>query len=134
MENLVKKKIVSVCAAASLASAALVGVSVVDTVPAQAVTCKTAAYWTSTAAAVSTTFTNSGMSGCSDLNAAYAHTKADKVMGQFKKSGLWQEASRGFVWVPATDGQWIVLISSLKDGSTVRGRSYVVDQYIQYVW
>lgn len=104
--------------------------------PAAAETCLTISRWTSNSVrgSWSRSWRISSKSDCDNLYAAYAHRYRDRVRGWYRQSGTWQPGTRGFVYVPKTDNNWRILLSAIKNGSTVRGQTWNYNQRIQYVW
>lgn len=82
----------------------------------------------------STVWTLDEKSVCTDLFAAFTHSHNDKVMGWYKQSGAWKGGSKGFVAVTTADNGWKALLTSIKNGSTVRGQTKTYNQKVQYVW
>jgi hypothetical protein len=107
--------------------------SVAAAPPASAAECITGKYWTSWAPEESDVFQVPSGSDCTDLNAAFAYTEEDKIRGWYYNGTGWQAGSKGFVLVPRNDSGWRVLLTSVRDGTDVRGESMKSLQHVQYV-
>jgi hypothetical protein len=120
---------------AALVVASLAAVVALTTASsAQAITCIANTAWTSTVASSSTNFAIAQNSQCQDLNAAYTYTYNDYVRGWYRTSGgTWHAGSRGFVYVDTSDNGWIVLLTSVINGTVVRGQGLNRSQYVRYV-
>lgn len=101
---------------------------------AQGITCIANTAWTSTTASNSTNFAIAHNSQCQDLNAAYVYSTADYIRGWYRTSnGVWHSGSRGYVWVDRSDNGWIVLLTSVVNGTLVRGQAANYSQNVRYV-
>ena len=68
------------------------------------------------------------------MNAAYTYTYNDYIKGWYRDGGgTWHGGSRGFVPVTTCNCGWIVLLSSVANGTPVRGQGLNHAQYVQYV-
>jgi hypothetical protein len=121
-----------VAAVASTVAAAIVALSAAPR--AGAITCITQAAWTAINPANSDKFAIAQNSQCQDMNAAYTYTYNDYIRGWYRDSGgTWHAGSRGFVYVDKSDNGWIVLLTSVVNGTPVRGEGLNHAQYVQYV-
>jgi hypothetical protein len=99
-----------------------------------AITCIANTAWTAITASNSDVFAIAGNSDCADLNAAYTYTYNDYIRGWYRDSGgTWHAGSRGYVFVDTSDNGWIVLLTSVLNGTPVRGQGLNHAQYVRYV-
>lgn len=121
-----------VAAVASTVAAASVALSAAPR--ADAITCITQAAWTAINASNSDVFAVAQNSDCHDLNAAYTYTYNDYIRGWYRDGGgTWHYGTRGYVYVDKSDNGWIVLLSSVVNGTPVRGQGLNHAQWVQYV-
>jgi hypothetical protein len=119
-------------AIAAVVAAAAVALSAAP--PANAITCIANTAWTAVNAANSDVFAIAGNSQCADLNAAYTFSVNDYVRGWYRDGGgTWHAGSRGYVFVDTTDDSWIVLLTSVANGTPVRGQGLNNAQNVRYV-
>jgi hypothetical protein len=101
---------------------------------ANAVTCIGQAAWTAINASNSDVFAIASNSQCADMNAAYTYTYNDYIRGWYRDGGgTWHYGTRGYVYVTTCNCGWIVLLSSVANGTPVRGQGLNHAQYVQYV-
>ena len=124
-------KLAAAVIAATVAAAAVA----LSTAPsANAITCITQAAWTAINASNSDVFAIAGNSQCVDMNAAYTYTYNDYIRGWYRDGGgTWHYGTRGYVYVDKSDNGWIVLLTSVANGTPVRGQGLNHAQYVQYV-
>jgi hypothetical protein len=121
-----------VAALASTVAAASVGLSAAPR--ANAITCIGQAAWTAINASNSDVFAIAQNSQCQDMNAAYTYTYNDYIRGWYRDGGgTWHYGTRGYVYVTTCNCGWIVLLSSVVNGTPVRGQGLNHAQYVQYV-
>lgn len=110
-------------------------VGIVGVAPASAA-CIAQDAWTSTNVGASGQFVIAGaaQSTCNDLNAAKTWTANDYVRGQYRNgAGNWIFSTVGWKFVDTVDDSWIVVISNVGNGTTVRGQTANRSQNVRYV-
>jgi hypothetical protein len=101
---------------------------------AHAAACVSGTAWTSYDPSSSDSFPTPTDSACNDFNAAYTFSIKDGVRGwYYSNSSGWQAGSRGFVTVTTVDSGWLVLLTSVVNGTRVRGEGQRYSQYVRYV-
>jgi len=75
-----------------------------------------------------------GVATANDLNAAYTFSNNDYIRGWYRDGGgTWHAGSAGYVFVDTSDNGWIVLLTSVANGTPVRGQGLNYAQYVRYV-
>lgn len=111
-----------------LGSLTMVGVTSAD-----AGSCIATTKWTDTAPPSSTSWQITSNSVCNDLQAAYTYTATDHIQGWYHTSVGWKSGTNGWVEVSTADNGWDVLITSVSNGTTVRGEGWSRSQNVRYV-
>jgi hypothetical protein len=133
-EGVIMNKPISVALSLSLAVAGS-AVAMVGAAPAaQATTCMTAPYWTSTYYPNSSQFTVTSNSDCADVYAAGTKSYNDWIEAWYYRSSAgWVHGTAGYVWVTTPHG-WRTLLTNVQHGTAVRGQGASYTQNVQYVW
>lgn len=102
---------------------------------AHAATCFSTTMWTAYNPSNSDVMSTPYNGDCNDLNAAYTFTRTDAIRGwYYSSSNGWQYGSRGFVTVDTIDNNWLVLVSSLYNGTNTRGEGARYSQNVKFVF
>jgi hypothetical protein len=100
---------------------------------ADAATCLALTRWTSTSHPASASFTTSPNSDCTDVYAAYTYDNNDYVRGLYKDGGSWVVGQRGWQLVTTSNDGWDTLLTSVLNGTEVKGQGFNYSQYVRYV-
>lgn len=124
--------------AAAISAISLAGVALeasIAAAPSAQAACVSEARWTDYYPANSETWTIPSYSTCNDLNASYTWDVTDDIRGWYYVRSIhtWRVGTRGFVTVPHINKGLKILLSSIINGSTVRGEALNHSQYVQYV-
>jgi len=131
--KLIRSRRVGKAAITTIGTLALLGLTAVVAAPANAVTCVGLTAYTSYYPSQSGTFQKAYNSGCVDMNAAYTYSVNDSIRGWYLSSGSWRAGTRGFVPVTTADSGWKVLVSNVRNGTTLRGEGLRYSQNVRYV-
>ena len=118
----------------ALAVAFLLSVSLTAMIaPSAHAVCWATTRWTSTNPTLSTDWEIRSDSTCDDLFAAYTFDHNDYVRGWYLNGSTWTAGTAGWEWVTTANDGWETLISSILNGTTVRGEGSQHSQYVRYV-